>query len=82
MFSEDKKHNSRGAFAKFFLPHHQTNDGCHRLTKTLMRGNFVTQKSRFTVAELEPKFRCGGMKRDYTKLTNLYTIHICAMKNF
>jgi hypothetical protein len=34
------------------------------------------------VAELEPKFRCGGIKRDYTKLTNLYTIHICAMKNF
>jgi hypothetical protein len=34
------------------------------------------------VAELEPKFRCGGMKRDYIKLTNLYIIHICDMKNF
>jgi hypothetical protein len=36
----------------------------------------------YTVAELELKFRCGAIKRDYTKLTSIYTIHICAMKNF
>jgi hypothetical protein len=46
-FSKEKKHNSRGAFAKINLPHHQTNGGHHRLTKTLMCGNFMTQKSRF-----------------------------------
>jgi hypothetical protein len=33
------------------------------------------------VAELEPKFRCGGMNRDYIKLSNLYTMHVCTIKN-
>jgi hypothetical protein len=43
--------------------------------------DIVVASSLETVVETELKIRCGGMNRDYTKMTNLYIITLISIKN-